>query len=1549
MSNEEANPIMGQSGPDRLPKNLWSSATRDANQFHSVGAIRKAGFLSAKKWILKRRQSIELARKQGWKKYWVCLKGTALLFHSVVEKKDIETNSEHDYTINLLAWIQANCASQPNLLANILHEFSDGKDWEGDGPIGQNNAFTDGKLAQCYIERDPRHLIMIDGAIAQPIPEHPKRDFVFCLSTTFGDAYLFQSSCQLESENWILSIHNACAASIARDLIRDEAIKLFETKIRHLELEAEKKLFLRQRLESRLILMSSLGHVDAITNRSSNICDKRNYELDNLNIEDQSKKKVTMRALLCRLNQQLMALDNYIEKIHCELYQLRCYLASCGSQSLFYQNNIAQNRTCARRSISPSLLSFDLPHPRSLLQHVSKPTKLILIKLGVFTVSSFHAFIHARQNDIETMIHQQKSFPSMKTSRENLVGLRLRSRSTSEAITLGTIQNVELENDTEKLLDMANLRVVPVKVTKELLNRICETNSVEDQPGNALLTPDSDSSFSVRDEGEFFLINLKLHSSSNSLTIIKQVLDIVNPELSNLDLLDYSLRLNMSSETKTTKDDCNLNVSSSDPLRKPSIQYEVKRRETLKDWSNYESLELVEKMIFRTELIRSRLDEDSAPFGISIGAQLFVNNSESLLNVYCSYIEWGSVADKSGLKDDDELLMINGVPVMDLDLMFIECIIQDESKLKLVVRSCRSECPPKSTLLDKATWSSPDRGPDGGDGSNSYGKHENSGFTNHQLGTNACSGSQIISDEYISSLVCPPPPTKSIAFLRTGCTFLRQESDLSAEVGAKLHRSLEFPDKIERKIIEKSFNRTNADSVAPTSEIESKTQVDLVELECLDGLEKSHEHDETTQVDEIILPDSKKLDRTNQDNRNLGENSGEYLCDVELQSSVSCQSPNKDDKIQTLFKNSGLNPVERLRKSVLELLETEYAYIKHLETISEHYMSPLKEVSYLGISNLKQLDKMIKELLVFQTNFFNKLTCGILDANDDTDCRSFGVGKSEQLNKITRQLDSYGELKKFDHLLNAIAQTFTDESANFRIYASYCATYSSLQRILHPKNLQSASGQCTFSNPLDTFLSSNGSQSGTLNSVLSNNQQYREFMKPFSSSLMPKAYSNNINNNVNSESILQLKQINQFLSHLDSSSSSASLSLPKSSSGSEQTLSGSTYRTKFFKHAMQTGQTQQKNVNQQNFESYLIKPIQRIVKYPILLKSIATSAQISEKDKSLRHLEDATKHMESITSHVNDKQRIHDEYGFIFEQIERQYIKEGQKFDQISKINHTQKPHINLSIEQLLYFGPVDWLNINEYTSKLKKGINLTQVLFVFNSCVVFICKESVIRSSKGIKLPISSTCHNLNSNNSSSIDTGSGVIPKASQKSVTDFNEVIIRYQSVIPVSEVQVRSVPVSLEGAVVKSSRLLADGGSYQWELFRCSSVNSNSNLLTKSNKKNTTGKIYLLANVSNDARNAFLRKIRFIIRESVRNMSLPLARSPSSKSSTPKKLSSPSSSGGTNTNSSSCSHCTSLSPVRNSADNTKGTQDGVDCDFGGGQIDSTNYTTSIEVNN
>ncbi|EDV96797.1 GH16464 [Drosophila grimshawi] len=114
-----------------------------ASSFNCTGAVRKAGFLSVKKWLLRKKHQIELARKRGWKGYWVCLKGTTLLFYP--------------------------CDSR-----------------EGRS-----------------VEAAPKHLIIVDGAIMQPIPEHPKRDYIFCLSTAFGDAYLFQAPCQVSIEEMV--------------------------------------------------------------------------------------------------------------------------------------------------------------------------------------------------------------------------------------------------------------------------------------------------------------------------------------------------------------------------------------------------------------------------------------------------------------------------------------------------------------------------------------------------------------------------------------------------------------------------------------------------------------------------------------------------------------------------------------------------------------------------------------------------------------------------------------------------------------------------------------------------------------------------------------------------------------------------------------------------------------------------------------------------------------------------------------------------------------------------------------------------------------------------------------------------------------------------------------------------------------------------------------------------------------------------------------------------------------------------------------------------
>lgn len=52
----------------------------------------------------------------------------------------------------------------------------------------------------------PKHAIWVENSIVQAVPEHPKKDYVFCLSNSLGDAFLFQVR---DCLNVILSI-NKC-------------------------------------------------------------------------------------------------------------------------------------------------------------------------------------------------------------------------------------------------------------------------------------------------------------------------------------------------------------------------------------------------------------------------------------------------------------------------------------------------------------------------------------------------------------------------------------------------------------------------------------------------------------------------------------------------------------------------------------------------------------------------------------------------------------------------------------------------------------------------------------------------------------------------------------------------------------------------------------------------------------------------------------------------------------------------------------------------------------------------------------------------------------------------------------------------------------------------------------------------------------------------------------------------------------------------------------------------------------------------------------------
>ncbi|KAL2081987.1 hypothetical protein ACEWY4_021805 [Coilia grayii] len=238
------------------------------------GVVRRAGWLSFKPLItLHKDRKLELVARRKWRQYWVTLKGCMLLFYETYGK----TSSEQD-------------------------------------------------LSPCYA-------LLAEDSIVQAVPEHPKKENVFCLSNAYGDVYLFQAANQTDLENWVTAMHSASASLFAKRQGKEDTVRLLRSQTRTLlqKIDMDGKM-------------------------------KKMAELQLSVISDQKNRKA--------IESQIQQWEQNLEKFNMDLFRLRCYLAS--------------------------LQGSELPNPKSLLAVASRPSKMALGRLGIFSVSSFHALICTR-------------------------------------------------------------------------------------------------------------------------------------------------------------------------------------------------------------------------------------------------------------------------------------------------------------------------------------------------------------------------------------------------------------------------------------------------------------------------------------------------------------------------------------------------------------------------------------------------------------------------------------------------------------------------------------------------------------------------------------------------------------------------------------------------------------------------------------------------------------------------------------------------------------------------------------------------------------------------------------------------------------------------------------------------------------------------------------------------------------------------------------------------------------------------------------------------
>ncbi|KAM9728951.1 rho guanine nucleotide exchange factor TIAM1 isoform 2-T2 [Menidia menidia] len=477
------------------------------------GTVRKAGALAVKNFLVhKKNKKVEPATRRKWKHYWVSLKGCTLYLYESDGRSGIDHNSV------------------------------------------------------------PKHALWVENSIVQAVPEHPKKDFVFCLSNSVGDAFLFQTSGQTELENWITAIHSACAATLARQHHREDTVRFLRTEIRKLE----QKIDMDEK-------MKKMGDMQLST------------------VNDAKKRKTIL--------EQIFLWEQNLERFHIELFRCRCYLAS--------------------------LQGGEPPNPKRLLGFASRPTKLVMGRLGIFSVSSFHALVSARTESCARKRNQpmSRTFSKRRSRFSSLWGLdTVSKRKTKGHLSVDQVFVDGME---------------PVRKPLESMfeDSVSEKSKKTEDSVKSLPQPNAESDIWVP---EF------LKPSWVCLPNDQPVLAIIQPGVTALEVL--------STVCKTHKIE-----PSGHYLRvkvwvdHQMLFYVPKFEEDISDLL-YKEVEICPKV---TKVIRFDKAESST---IGYGFSVAVVDEDGVQQLHITDVKPGGLAAAKGLKAGSEILFLNGKPASALQL-----------------------------------------------------------------------------------------------------------------------------------------------------------------------------------------------------------------------------------------------------------------------------------------------------------------------------------------------------------------------------------------------------------------------------------------------------------------------------------------------------------------------------------------------------------------------------------------------------------------------------------------------------------------------------------------------------------------------------------------------------------------------------------------------------------------------------------------------------------------------------------------------------------------
>ncbi|XP_060789744.1 rho guanine nucleotide exchange factor TIAM2 isoform X3 [Neoarius graeffei] len=503
------------------------------------GVVRRAGWLTFKPLLtLHKDRKLELVARRKWKQYWVTLKGCTLLFYETYGKGSPEQ------------------------------------------------------------ETLPSYALLAEDGIVQAVPEHPKKENVFCLSNAYGDVYLFQATSQTDLENWVTAIHSASASLFAKRHGKEDTLLLLRGQIRSLLQKIDMDGKMKKMAELQLSIVTDPKNRKAIEN-------------------------------------QIQQWDQNLERFNIDLFRMRCYLAS--------------------------LQGGELPNPKSLLATASRPSKAALGRLGIFSVSSFHALICSR--DEATLRKRSLSLSQRSRSRrgvfsslKGLDSLTKRSRdkrpcASQDCISMSYCSHTAVR----EVFDSAageQLSFVP-PYSRERLDTLVDGYSLAPSTGSQWDRGVTEKPVCVY-MPDYQVVTVAL-SGQHTVTEVLHAACKVR----NLDPSIHCLRLRRCVNDR-------MEVWTPAP------------HEILQDLL-YDELEVSALCVYTLHMTKPTCTGD---FGFAVAGHV---DSLSHSRIFVTEVLSDGIAFSAGLRPGDEILVLNGCEVSSLDLAVIQTLFS-ENTLQLTIR-----------------------------------------------------------------------------------------------------------------------------------------------------------------------------------------------------------------------------------------------------------------------------------------------------------------------------------------------------------------------------------------------------------------------------------------------------------------------------------------------------------------------------------------------------------------------------------------------------------------------------------------------------------------------------------------------------------------------------------------------------------------------------------------------------------------------------------------------------------------------------------------------